>query len=363
MHSLKVTTLVSLLALLVVLGLVIGFFEAHMQSQATPATVNDFSYQVQSASRSGDYNQALQGYQVIAASPTTTPDQLARAARSVANAQFKISGNVNDLINNIPTLKTIVANPQVSANLRATILNSIIYMYTTSGKNPAVLAAIFTGDPYKSLWNPADKDGSINNLWQYSMTLYPTSRAAIELADANATRALYRTSLSSSERSAAISSARSYLVQAQTLLQAELQAPGDYQDSGSYLEYLKLRAQTVGRLAIVAGEPYKGEYRQVFDNLFTTLATSTAMAGAGSAVAHWNYATALLLVDNDVNDARSQLALALQANALAQPQSIAPLALALKVYEQPGQPVGKSILAKEAAISDQFNTFVNGLSQ
>jgi len=317
MYSLKITTLVSLLAVLVFLGLGVWFFETRVLPVSAPSTVNDFSYDVQSAARSGDYNTALQGYQALVTSPTTTPDELARAARSIATAQYAISGNVNDLISNIPTLKSIVANTQVSANLRASVLNVIIGMYSISGEDPTMLSAIFDGAPYNSFWDPSDKNGSIDNLWQYSMSLSPTSRAAIALADSQSKRALYRTSLNSAQKAAAISSAETYLAQAQTLLASELQAPGNYADSVQYSVYVQVRAATVGRLAIVAGQPYAGEYRQVYDNLFTTFASSTAMQGAGSAVAHWNYATALLLVDNDVSSAQQQLALALQANALA----------------------------------------------
>lgn len=275
------------------------------------------------AKRAGDELAALEEFKAIASDPTKTAEEKAIATLNAANAPFRVSGRADSLIPMIQDLKKNAIDPSVSAGVRAYSIAVLATMYNTSGRDPIIFTEVFRDKPFSDYVVPNSPDASSIRLGEWSYGLRPTITAAAYTAQLYASLPILDPSMPKDAVDRHVKSAEMYLDLADGHAEREIAADAKFVESHRYLTYRNSRAIVVGLLAISKGAPYDERYRAEFEDALALVDTS-AMTGPKDykLFERWQYARALLSVDNDSETAKRQLdLLAQELNAFPNPDT------------------------------------------
>ena len=254
-----------------ILAIIAGF--AYFYFQLSPDTaqrwVPDTPIEIVNARRSGNLEEALRLRDEIR-STETTKERRALADINVWNVEFKMTGDINDKIEALNDLKEVFWDPEVDVRVRVMALNQMSSAFCGSGRDPAVFEAIYQERPFSKYLAPGDPDLSAKNLAEYSLSLYPTSYAAIRVVRWYSEQILDK-SLATSTREQYLEESKKYLTLADELIQKEISDEPEIVDSTCYIIYRYWRAMTLARLARAVGAPYDAQYREAFDSLIADL--------------------------------------------------------------------------------------------
>ncbi len=313
---------VLLLAIVVIAGvlsLVWSFVPDRFKMQRGQTPLGEMS----TAMRSGDLQAALAILRGIQDDPRASAEEKARATLVALGAGYRISGDSGALIADVQNLKSMIADETVPVEVRARLISALAAQYSVSGNSDTIFAEIFAGEPFSQHLVAGEPDHSINNLYEWSYSLAPTSYAAVNIA-----RWHSRPAVPSQGRAwwtmtdASAAQAERYIGEADLLAAQEIQDEQWHVEGSQYFWYRYWRAVVTGRLADKLGEPYANEYRAEYDEFIAfALAHSAVLAKEALPFARFEYAIRLLQ-DADPDAAERQLQLlALDLSALPYPDA------------------------------------------
>jgi hypothetical protein len=171
-----------------------------------------------------------------------------------------------------------------------------------------VFKEIYKDSPFDAFLVPNSPQLSALNLAKLSYQLAPSSNAAITVAQISAGQYFGGTHQSASTTAMNVATAEDYLNKADLSAQREQNASPDvYKNGERYLTYRIWRAITIGFLAVEAGEPFKSQYRQEYED-FITYAKNLQSTHAKDEIfyARMNYAR-ILASEKDLATEKVQL--------------------------------------------------------
>lgn len=260
-----------------------------------------------SARTMGDDAAALAQYQVIQSDPNTTDEVKAVAVISVAGISTDTSAQLRD----IRALKKVITDTTITRGVRAMAMAILGNTYNSAGGDSPIFAEIYTGAPFDSFLVPGDSQLSAINLEKASYAMSTTSTAAINIAFIASEIAFNDPGAAGA--TAYVALAEDYVEKANAAVVFEAQAGPWYPDSTLYINYRRLKAITIGRLAIVKGGEYEDIYRNEFEDFFTFAKSKLSTAAQnGILSARFQYAK-ILAADGDALEQKKQLDLLAQA--------------------------------------------------
>lgn len=295
--------------------------------------------EIQKAEISGDNQSALAQYQLIKNDPTKTPSEKAIAAIQIAGISFDLSGDVSARTEEIQRMKNIFMDTTLSAATRAAALSVLGMKYNASGKDESVFSEIYRDAPFSDYLVADDPVLSALKLQQASYEMSPSSGAAIYVARLATDIVFNDPKLSTDEKTSYVGLAEDYLKKADATAIQEASRNSLNPNGERYILYRAMRAVTIGRLAIVKGDPYTKNYRQEFDD-FIAFAMSKKSTFANDQILTVRFQYARILERNkDVEAEKEQLDLLGQAlSALTNPDT-RPFVLFLR-NERSNSPTG-----------------------
>ncbi len=251
-----------------VLGAVFSFFKIDLMGRSAsgnsilpivPRTLLD-------QKKVGNYQAALQEYESIIADRQKSADALALARVSHASTEFKLTGDITHLLQDVRDLKKIVMNTQIDKRIRAISMNKLSEAYDASGRDPLVFQELFKSDAVLADYHvPNNPDLSARALAEASYGLSPNSAAAIRIARWYSEQPLFVTTLSKEESEEYIAKAIKYLALADKISIEEASANPLFGESPLYISYMHWRTILYGRLAVLGVEPYPQLYAAEYD--------------------------------------------------------------------------------------------------
>ncbi|HUO50668.1 MAG TPA: hypothetical protein VMU25_03870 [Candidatus Paceibacterota bacterium] len=357
--KLVVWLVVLVLVLIGAVAYVADYYFQNLQSQQVQSTPT-YLLSLIKAKDSGNNTEALAQYQTIESDASKSAEDEALAAINISGVAFSQSGNINDVLQEIQTMKAIVLNPAVAAPERATAMSILANEYNISGNNPTVFAEVYKDAPFNTYLVPGDPALSALNMQKASYDIRHTSTAAIYVAYLAAGQYFVK-NLDASTSAMYISLATDYLSKADITALAESKASAFYPQSTKYVIYRAVRAQTIGRLALQKVQPFTTNYRTEFDQFFTiTQALHSTAAMDATLSVRFQYAK-VLAADSDAADAKTQLdQLAQELGALTSPSGYSFVASLKTEHANPTGPTWQSVLKMEK-ISPAFKAAVDSL--
>ena len=318
---------------------------------------------ITSYANAGDYNSALQAYEKVVNSATTTPDVRAQAAINGSHLAYLTTGDISYLIGSIQELKRSVAQPSLGAYIQAKSIMHIAQWYAMSGYNDAIYTEIFKDDPYRQYIitpdTPSNRRASIRKLLLWSYDIMPLYRTGAAISKSYTADALLATDATSKNKN--VENAELYLARANDAVAKE----GSTVTSDNVNErgfYLYDRAFVVGTLASLGASPYKEQYRQAYTDVFDFFRDNSAIIDTTDLpITHWRFAEYLLQIDNDVDDARIQLKEAVTLAEADPFKAKNSLVTTIKSIKTGTNATSKASLNKLMSISPEFKAFVAGL--
>jgi len=289
---------------------------AEQAEKSTSITADDSVDTVSSVEQSmasGNYESASRLLKEMTQDDTVDPEQRARAVLNAAEAEYKMTGEIEDAVSGIRELKKSVLDNSTSPKVRAESLISMagIY-YGSAGRHPLVFEEIFEGEPFSQYRVEGEGYKSIHQLQEWAYEMHPTANSALKLAQWYVVEPFQNDSLTEEEVREYVAEARRYLNESRVLEQEQL-ANGELETSGR--RYVSNRYWTA---FIRAGVTYLAEdpseldypdYRNNYDELIVFLDNyENPQVRAYIPYTHWLYANWLVMFDNDTEAARDQLA-------------------------------------------------------
>ncbi len=260
--------------------------------------------------REGNFEAALQELERIQSSPLKDVDEQALAIIGSANIKFSMTGDTKDILEKIDNLKKVVIDPAVDLRVRVDALNMLSASFCRSGRDPLVFAELFKDEPFRSYLAPGDPDLSARNMAEWSYGQRPTSFAAIRITRWYSEQMLENTDPSSKTRAQYVEETKKYLQSADKLAESELSRIPTLSQSTPYIAYKMWRTVAIGRLAAVDGEPYKSQYKDEFEGLFSFLdGLNNVETREYEYLGRHFYADLLLRIDSDTPAAKEQLSI------------------------------------------------------
>jgi hypothetical protein len=293
------------LLLVLVVGLSVYYFA--QRAKAPTSEVRNVPLEINAAKQRGDDEAAMAYYFDIQNDPTETAVTKAWATLQVFNTKFRITGDINDLLVNIREVKKIAIDPSLPTTTRATAITQLAYAYSSTGRNPAVLGEIYKDPPFDQYYVADDPALSALNLAEWSYAMQPSPRAAIYAAQYYAGEYFPNPPKKQIEIDY-VNKAEDYLKKAEAASLLEMEESPGYGSSDRYVSFRVRRAITIGRLAILKGEPYKSEYRREFEDLFALVQPTQVNLNSRNALLSGRYHYAITLgLENDVENQKKVL--------------------------------------------------------
>ncbi len=354
--------IVWLLALLIPIIVVYGVYNLVILKSAQP--VPSDLVPILQAIRNGNEQAAIDLYETIQNDPSKNAGDKALATLYILNTSYSLSGDGDDSLEEVKALKKIINDPLIIKKVRAAAVNVLGNEYNVSGKNLDVVTEIYKDEPFRSYEVPGDPELSSLNLQKWSYDMFPSSAAAISVAQIASGRYFSHPDQPASTTAAYVAMAEDYLGKAEAAVIEELEGnPQWYVASHRYMIYRSMRAITIGRLAITKGEPYRSAYRREFDDFFAH-AEGKKSAAASKAIlsTRFQYARVLAADKDEINEKIQLDQLAQALNSLQDPDNY-PLVLLFK-NEYLNQPTGLTWTAvkRMATVSPDFKVAVERLT-
>ncbi len=226
--------------------------------------------EVAEAKLDSDKSVAIAKYEEIINNPSSSADEKALAEVVMAGVKFSATGDMSARIEEIRSLKKSFLDPTVIRGTRAAALSILGREYSLSGRNPDVLREVYKDPPFNQYFVRGDPDRSAILMEMASYEIYPSTVAAISIAQTAAGIEFAKKSATAGTP-ANIALAEEYLKKADAAAVQDSMDNPSYVLSDRYFSYIAGRAYTIGRLAIVKGEPYKSSYRSEFDTLINKI--------------------------------------------------------------------------------------------
>ena len=265
-HLLQIIGAVVLIVIGTALFTVLQFFGGSVSN-----TEELVAPQVREAVHTGNFGEAISGNEAIQNNPSATAEQKAFSTYNALGAEYRLTGDVSARISDIQEMKKIITDTSVSNRTRVNTLNVLVSQYSISGKDPRVFEEIYKGEPFSKYLVPGDPELSARKLAEWSYEMLPTSSAAISIARWYSEQKILNPGLSATIHASYVASAEDYLKKAETAATVEARNVPSFTETTRYLVYRYWHAIVTGRLADQKGEPYRSEYRSVYDKfiLFT----------------------------------------------------------------------------------------------
>lgn len=308
-HTLKLVAW--LLGLLAIVGAAYAaYLYFHIAGSSTPSYL---TLQITQPKLLGDDKAAYAKYQAVMNDPNASNEDKARASILNAGAGAHVTGDPAARLDDVRRLKQIVTDNSLTVYEHVDAINLLATAYNDSGRDKAVFQEIYKDAPFSAFLVPNDPQMSALNLAEWSYGLAPSSEAAITVAQLASGKYFSSPNQSTSTVASYISTAEDYLKKAEAASKAEqTKLPNIYQKGERYLVYRIWRAITIGRLAIEAGEPYKSQYRQEYEDFFKYASALPSVHGKDEVFyARFQYAR-ILALDNDPQTEKQQLDLLAQ---------------------------------------------------
>lgn len=256
-----------LAGLLVLVGVFFAF--SYFFNGASSISLYPDIAQINQAKFAKDKTIALNLYNEIKTDPARSSDEKALADVEISGVEFIATGDIKARVTEIQNLKKAYLDQSVSPAVRAAALTVLGREYSLSGGNPAILNEVYKDAPFNSYFVPGSPGLSEINIEKAAYAIYPTTVAAIAVA--STASGLDFLKGTSSSTAAHIALAEEYLKKADAASIQDSKDNPTYIDSDRYMTYSAGRAYTLGRLAILKGEPYESSYRNAYDTLIIPL--------------------------------------------------------------------------------------------
>ncbi len=252
--------------------------------------------QLVQSKRAGDDAGAVAAYDAIMKDPTKNTEEKALAVVNATYARFHVTGDVNDLIQDVRNLKLVILDKTVSIRTRSNAIVLLETMYNASGKSPLIFSELYKDAPFNTYLVPGDPDLSAINLGEWSYSLRPASVSAIYTAQLYALQYFVHPNQSASTTASYAAHAEEYLKDADVAVQKEAAATPSFSTTSRYLTYRVWRAITIGALAVEKGEPYTTQYKKEYEDFFTyALASQLQQAKDEVLFGRWQFARVLAI--------------------------------------------------------------------
>lgn len=222
--------------------------------------------------RNGEFETALGISDSIRNSPEATAEEKAQATFLSIGARYWVTGDSASRLEDIRMMKDIVRDESLSLDIRVNALNLIAAQYSISGADADIYEEIYKDAPfsqYRSDDPNMDRAARLagRNLFEWSMSMKPTSMAAIHIARWYSEQAVFATSTDSVSNTDNSQKAEQYLRSADALAMNEVSADPRLVNTPQYLLYKYWRSVIIGRLAAspMVGAGYKDLYRSTYD--------------------------------------------------------------------------------------------------
>ncbi len=258
--------------------------------------------------REGNFEATLQELKKIKSSPLKDVNEKALAIIGSTNVKFSMTGDTKTLLEEIDNMKKVSLDPAVDLRVRVEALGTLSAAFCRSGRDPLIFAELYKDEPFRSYLAPGDPDLSARHLAEWSYGQRPTSFAAIRITRWYSEQMLENTDPSSKTRAQYAAETKKYLQSADKLAESELSRTPALSQSIPYIAYRMWRAVAIGRLAAVEGEPYKSQYKDEFEGLFSFIdGLNNVGAREYEYLGRHFYADLLLRIDSDTPAAKEQL--------------------------------------------------------
>ena len=354
-----------ILVLVAVLG--VWWYAPSNSTNAVPFSQSVGSIRPVSANAyQGNFQAAVERYQSISSSATSTPLVRALATNAAAFLPYAVTNNPADAAASIQSLKELVADSSLPSPIRAKAVLRLAQWYGVSNYDTTIFDDVFTGDSYAQYRVVGDTEdarmNSVLKLLLRSFQIYPKHRTAIYIAKIYAGEAMDSTDASTTK--ADVYNAEQYLTTAEALA-AHFTAttPEITVDSVTEQEaYLYDHADVIGMLAMLNVSPYTTEYRKNYQDLFSFVQQwPDANLQSYLPIAYFEYADALLSVDNDAASAKVQLQQSMDLVSSGQQPAKSRLAVEIQRIQKNDSPNEMKLLDGLLNLSSQFKSFVDSI--
>ena len=317
--------------------------------------------------REGQYESAVAQRDAVLADPDTTSEQKALALSATLGAEYRISGDLNQRIEDIVEMKKYILDPAVSVETRVNLLNMLAAQYPISGGDARIFEETFKDAPFSDFKATSEANVDRNarlssrNLFEWSYSTMPTAFAAISIARWYSEQYSFDRSLDEEKKKSYAALAAEYLKKAEDAAAAESERFGNaYLDSTAHLTYRHWRAVTIGRLRAQIGEPYKSMYIQEYEDLFVFQKGQNNKLAAEYLLYSRMFFASQLRGDAKIDYAKQQLdTLAAEMNAVTNPDvNVFFSFLRTEYKERPTGPTYVNLISSNFELSPAFEEAV-----
>ena len=334
-------------------------------SSTTNSTIAPAIATISSAMKTGNFTAAVANNQAVQNDPSASAEEKAMALTASEGAQYYLSGNINDLLQDIGSLKQVVLDTSLSLQTRVAALNALALSYPDASGDQAVTDELYKDPPFSTYLVPDQPTLSARQLYDWSYNLLPTPEAAIHIAKWYGDQYVSHPYLSTSTTQTYIAAAEENLNNAESGALARAQTDPSYTGSDQYyVDYQFWKAIVIGRLAAQNVPPYTTEYQSEFDQYINFAKQSPNIhAKALIPYAEFNYAQDLSAADP--TDAKAELdVLASDLNTLPVATSTVGFVRLIRntyIYPHSDQPTGSTWanIVELEAISPNFKSAIN----
>ncbi len=259
------------------LPVILSKFKPSTESDSVEVTRGE----LMEAVRAGDFKRATEKYLSIQNNPNASADEKALAVLNTLGMQYRLTGDPGTRLTDIQNMKKIILDESVSLRTRADTLDSLASQYYFSGRDPAVFTEIYKDEPFSSYLVPGDPDLSARHLAEWSYDMVPTSNSAITIARWYAEQNVLNPGQPENTTKMYADLAGEYLDKATAASRDEAARDPLYVDDTRYLAYRYWHAIIVGQLAGQKGEPYKSQYREVYEDFIQFAQTQKNILARG----------------------------------------------------------------------------------
>ncbi len=255
-----------------------------------------------------DWQAAREQRDLILNDENAVPNEKALAIIGSTKVNFKLSGDVKDILVSIQELKKVFLDPNLDLTVRVLALNKLAFAYCSSGRDPLAFAELYKDAPFSSYLAPGDPDASARNLAEWSYSVKPTAFAAVRVARWYAQQYAIDNSLSAERREEYGATARKYVALGESLMEKEIQnAVGDYKKDPMYSEYHFWNAHAIAWLAARGDKEYLSRYKEAHEEAIRiALEANTESTMNNVFFDRLYYAHYLLKYDKDTVAAKKQ---------------------------------------------------------
>ena len=309
--------------------------------------------------RTGDYELAVSTYESTINDPTKSSEEKAIATYGAAGAKFHVTGDINDRLADVQSLKKIVVDPTISLATRIASLNILAAAYADSGRDPVVFEEMYKDEPFRSYLAPGEPELSSRQLYEWSYSLKPTSLAAVRIAKWYSEQYVFNENQTEDTTKAYVALTEDYMNKATALIATEAEKDPTFYESSQYVNYLYWKAVITGRLSLQKGEPYTSQYHDTYDQYIKFAQESlNPLAKEYLFYARYNFSLRLFRA-NDFEATKIQLdLLAKELDALPHPDVTGFVRFLRNIYTYQRKGLNWTITEKLFTVSPNFKTTV-----